>query len=101
MNTCLVAAEDFKMPEVDGYYGDPFGLKFGAGGLSLMEVEESPEVASLISILFIKNTSPSSILQLTPPALLESCAPNAKPLCSPNRCVQLVFSHLFHWGCAR
>ena len=112
------------MPEVDGYYGDPFGLKFGAGSLSLMEVEESPEVASLISISFIKmamfclcvhsydevingtggfikNTSPSSILQLTPPALLESCAPNAKPLCSPNRCVQLVFSHLFHWGCAR
>ena len=50
MNTCLVAAEDFEMPEVDGYYGDPFGLKFEAGGLSLMEVEESPEVASLISI---------------------------------------------------
>ena len=73
MNTCLVAAEDFEMPEIDGNYGDPFGLKFGAGGLSLMEVEESPEVASLISISLIKNTSPSSILQLTPPALLESC----------------------------
>ena len=79
-----MAAEDFEMPEVDGYHGGPYGLKFGAGGLSLMEVEESPEVPSLMSISFNKNTSPSSVLQLTPP-LLEVCAPYAKPLCSPTR----------------
>ena len=54
MNTCPVAAEDFEMPEVDGYHGGPFVPKFGVGGLSLMEVEESPEVASLIGVSFIK-----------------------------------------------